>query len=80
MTAPPKAISQGSNGAGGGAFKAFIGMSAAKADPVTANIAATNTIFFMTIPITFQRTSPKTGAPRGRDRLTATKFQNLTAI
>ena len=59
MIADPKAMSQGSNGAGGGALTAFSGRSAAKAEPVTAEPAtiasavANNTTFFMTIPITF---------------------------
>jgi len=65
MMALPKAKSQGSNGAGGGAI-AFTGMSAARAGPVRAepeiiaSAVASNTIFFfMTIPITF----PRTGFP-----------------
>ncbi len=59
MIALPKAISQGSNATGGGALAAFIEISAARADPaVTANIAAANTIFFMTIPITVRTNSP----------------------
>src|SRR5215475_12295246 len=65
MTAPPNATSQGSNGAGGGAFRAFVGMSAAKADPVIANIAATSTIFFITIPITFPKNQPENRRPPG---------------
>src|SRR5690349_24629023 len=48
---PPKAISQGSNGAGGGAFRAFTGRSAAKADPaIIVSAVADNATFFMTIP------------------------------
>src|ERR1700676_4564650 len=58
MMALPKATSQGSNGAGGGALTAFTGISAAKADPaVIASTAAAKTSFFMTIPITFQKTA-----------------------
>src|SRR5579872_2732444 len=64
MTAPPKAISQGSNGAGGGAFTA---KSAAKAGPATASIAAANINFFMTIPITFPRASPGLGSRKAND-------------
>src|SRR3569833_100234 len=51
MTALPDATSQGSNGAGGGAFKAFIGMSAANAEPATIASAVANKVsFLMTIP------------------------------
>src|ERR1700694_1262632 len=56
MIALPKARSQGSNGAGGGALSAFTAISAAKLEPaVIASTAATKTIFFMTIPTTFQK-------------------------
>ena len=51
MIAAPKAMSQGSNGAGGGAL-AFTAMSAARAEPeITASTVATKASFFMTIPI-----------------------------
>jgi hypothetical protein len=54
MIALPKAKSQGSNAAGGGAFKAFVRKSAAKAEPDTiASAVANKTNFFMTIPTTF---------------------------
>jgi hypothetical protein len=54
MSALPKATSQGSNAAGGGALTAFSGKSAAIADPDTiASTVANKTHFFMTIPITF---------------------------
>ena len=49
MTAPPNAISQGSNGAGG---VAFMGKSAAKAEPVIAHRVANTAIFFIGSPIT----------------------------
>ena len=56
MIAPPNATSQGSNGAGGGSALAFTGMSAAIAEPeIIASAVADKTIFFMTIPITFQK-------------------------
>src|SRR6267378_2494128 len=74
MMAEPKARSQGSNGAGGGAL-AFTAISAANVEPaVIASTAAAKTSFFMTIPIAFKdsRASlpPRTGEP------TATKFRN----
>ena len=51
----PKAISQGSNGAGAGAGGAFSGISAANDEPaVIASTAAAKTSFFMTIPITLK--------------------------
>jgi hypothetical protein len=54
MRALPKATSQGSNGAGGGAFAALSGMSAATAEPeIIASAVANKIIFFMTIPIAF---------------------------
>src|ERR1700722_15117298 len=54
MIALPKAISQGSNAAGGGALTAFVYKSAEKAEPaVIASTAAAKTIFFMSIPIAF---------------------------
>src|SRR6185295_17224654 len=50
---PPKAISQGSNGAGGGAFTALTAISAARAEPDTiASAVANKASFFMTVPIT----------------------------
>ena len=73
MTALPKAISQGSNGAGATGAGAFRGISAANAEPaVTASSAAAKTSFFMTIPITFQKQSGS-DAPRKRQPA-ATKF------
>ena len=67
MIALPKARSQGSNAAGGGAFTAFTAISAAKAEPETiASAVANNTIFFMTIPITFPRFSPVPAPPRDK--------------
>jgi hypothetical protein len=54
MIALPNAKSHGLTGAGGGAL-ALTGMSAAKAEPeIIASAVAAKTIFFMTIPITFQ--------------------------
>src|SRR3954470_14792254 len=65
MIAEPKARSQGSNGAGGGAL-AFTAMSAASAElAVTANTAAARTSFFMTIPISLLEQSGLV-APRNR--------------
>ncbi|BBO02803.1 hypothetical protein BwSH20_00910 [Bradyrhizobium ottawaense] len=53
MTAPPKAISQGSKAGGGGAFNAFTRKSAAKAEPVVtiASAVANKATFFISIPI-----------------------------
>src|SRR4051794_33354293 len=52
MSALPKAISQGSNGAGAGALTALTAISAAIAEPESsASAVANKTIFFMTIPI-----------------------------
>src|SRR5882757_3788207 len=70
MIALPKARSQGSNGAGGGALTAFTAISAAKAAPDTmgsavASAVANKTSFFMTIPITFKE-QPRSGSPQGR--------------
>ena len=60
----PNAISQGSNGAGGGTF-ALTGMSAAQTDPeIIASAVANNTNFFMTIPIAFPKDQPDSGAPQ----------------
>ncbi len=65
MIALPKATSQGSNGAGGGALTAFKGISAAKAEPAAiASTAAAKTSFFMTIPITLK--SPVPAPPGGK--------------
>src|SRR6202165_6310763 len=50
MIALPKATSQGSNGAGGGALRAFSGRSAAYAEPAIANTAAAKTNFFIKSP------------------------------
>jgi hypothetical protein len=66
MIALPKAISQGSNAAGGGALRAFTCKSAAKADPDTIVSAVANkTNFFMTIPTTFKGQSDS-GVPQGQ--------------
>src|ERR1700744_5463721 len=71
MIAEPKAMSQGSKGAGGGALTALSGRSAARAEPVTAEPAtiatavANNTTFFMTIPIAFKGQSDS-DAPQGQ--------------
>src|SRR6266487_6531641 len=68
MIALPKAISQGSNGAGGGAFTAFTGISAAKAEPDTiASAVANKTSFFMTIPIPPFLTVQLQRPPRAND-------------
>ncbi|WP_424603128.1 hypothetical protein [Bradyrhizobium sp.] len=63
MAAPPNAISQGSNGAGGGALTAFRGKSAARAEPAIANTAAAKTNFFIKVPIqTSNSASDRTAA------------------
>jgi hypothetical protein len=81
MIALPKAISQGSNGGGGGALAAFKGISAAKAEPaVIASTAATKTIFFMTIPITFAKDQSSPTPPKGNTIPAATEFLNVIAI
>src|SRR2546423_2821416 len=68
MRAAPKAISQGSNGAGGGAFTAFTGISAARAEPDTnASAVANKASFFMTIPIPPLLTVPFRRPPRAND-------------
>src|ERR1700686_1581807 len=68
MIALPKAISHGSNAAGGGALTAFNGISAARAEPDTIASAVANiTNFFMTIPITFPKISPIPAPPRASD-------------
>src|SRR5437588_6524419 len=75
MMALPKARSQGSNGAGGGAFTALTGISAARAEPeIIASAVANNTIFFMRIPITFLRSAPATGAPQGQAKPDCIEF------
>ena len=79
MIALPKARSQGSNGAGGGALAAFKGKSAAKAEPVIARSAATKTIFFMTIPITLKDQSDFR-RPQGKRQSAVTEFLNVVAI
>src|SRR5215475_1444852 len=57
MIALPKAMSQGSNGAGG-AILALTGISAARAEPeIIASAVANKIAFFILIPITFPRTS-----------------------
>src|SRR5882757_6735628 len=66
MIALPKAISQGSNATGGGAFTALTRISAAKAEPDTSvSAVANNTSFFMTIPITLLEQS-RSGGPQGQ--------------
>src|SRR5580698_1926731 len=84
MIALPKAISHGSNGAGGGALTALRGISAAKAEPtvpaVIASAAAIKTSFFMTIPIRFQKSVRFRRPPGTSDHPTATKFRNLNVI
>src|ERR1700737_1063404 len=55
MIALPNAKSHGLTAGGGGGALALTGMSAAKAEPeIIASAVAAKTIFFMTIPITFQ--------------------------
>src|SRR5215213_9311199 len=74
MMALPKAMSHGSNAGGGGALMAFRDISAANAGADTiASAVANNTIFFMTIPITFKDQSDS-GAPRDKRQPTAAKF------
>jgi hypothetical protein len=80
MIALPKATSQGSNGAGGGAFMAFTAISAAKVEPaVIASTAAAKTSFFIAIPITLQD-SPVPTPPRTSDNRLQPNFFNLTTI
>ena len=63
----PKAISQGSKGAGGGALTAFTAMSAAIAElEIIASAVANKASFFMTVPIYFPD-SPAPVPPRARD-------------
>src|ERR1700720_585057 len=66
MIALPKATSQGSNGAGGGALRAFSGISAAYAEPAIANTAAAKTSFFITSPqkVISESASDRKGASR----------------
>src|ERR1700681_512662 len=84
MIALPKATSQGSNGAGGGAFMGFTAISAAKVDPaVIASIAAAKTSFFIAIPITcktaqFRR--PRGHAITGCNRISLTRPQFGTRL
>src|ERR1700761_4046140 len=65
MRALPNAKSHGLTAGGGGGALALTGMSAAKAEPeIIASAVAAKTTFFMTIPITFQKTSRLPDAPR----------------
>src|ERR1700759_931712 len=65
MIALPNAKSHGLTAGGGGGAFALTGMSAAKAEPeIIASAVAAKTTFFMTIPITFQKTSRLPDAPR----------------
>src|SRR3954452_231940 len=65
---PPKAKSQGSNAAGGGALTALRAISAAKAEPETiASAVANKATFFMTIPIPPYLDSPARRPPRAND-------------
>lgn len=65
MMALPKATSQGSKGAGGGALTAFTAMSAAIAElEIIASAVANKASFFMTIPIYLFR-QPSSGGPQG---------------
>src|SRR5882757_2139586 len=73
MMALPKAISQGSNGAGGGALTAFTAISAAIAElEIIASAVANKANFFMTVPIYFSR-QLSSGGPQGKQELTATQ-------
>src|SRR5882724_9611467 len=68
MRALPKARSQGSNGAGGGAFTALTAISAARAELDTiASAVANKASFFMTIPIPPLLTVPFRRPPRAND-------------
>src|ERR1700722_3702236 len=79
MPPAPKAISQGSNGAGAGAGGALRGISAANDEPaVIASTAAAKTSFFMTIPTTLKTAQFR--PPKGKRQPTATKFLNAKAI
>src|ERR1700755_1609298 len=81
MIPAPKAMSQGSNGAGGGALTAFRGISAANAEPDTiASAVANKTHFFMTIPITFQKSVRFRHPPGTSDNRLHVQFRNVTPI
>jgi hypothetical protein len=55
---------------------AFTGMSAAKADPETiASAVANNTIFFMSIPITFQEPARSRTPPGANHYLAEDEFR-----
>src|SRR6266480_1754067 len=80
MMALPKAMSQGSNGAGGGALTAFTAMSAARAEPVTiASAVANKTTFFMTIPISVSKISPIRRPPPRGQTITGCQPNSLTS-
>src|ERR1700759_4962804 len=65
MRALPNAKSHGLTTGGGGGALALTGISAARAEPeIIASAVAAKTTFFMTIPITFQKTSRLPDAPR----------------
>src|ERR1700716_2286250 len=73
MSALPKAISQGSKGAGGGALTALTAISAARAEPESsASAVANKIIFFMTIPIVVR--SVRLRRPQAQRQSTATNF------
>src|SRR3954470_629414 len=73
MSALPKAISQGSNGAGAGALTALTAISAAIAEPESsASAVANKTIFFMTIPIVVR--SVRLRRPQAQRQSTVTNF------
>src|SRR5436309_15059428 len=78
MIALPKAISQGSKGAGGGALTALTAISAARAEPESsASAVANNTIFFMTIPIVVR--SVRLRRPQAQRQSTATNSERQSA-
>src|SRR6202012_1144359 len=65
MRALPNAKSRGLTTGGGGGPLALTGISAARAEPdIIPSAVAAKTTFFMTIPITFQKTSRLPDAPR----------------
>jgi hypothetical protein len=67
MIALPKATSQGSNGAGGGAFTGIAARSAASAELETiASAVANKTNFFMTFPIKLSKDKPDSPGPLGQ--------------
>src|SRR3954465_14112009 len=73
MSALPKAISQGSNGAGAGALTALTAISAARAElESSASAVANKTIFFMTIPIVVR--SVRLRRPQAQRHRLQTKF------